>query len=298
VKRIPPLLAAMRLNQWTKNSLVFAPLIFAYFDRDQQIQPLTDALRTVAAAATFCLLSSAVYLLNDLHDRDQDRSHPSKRFRPIAAGTVSPPLARRTAGLLLVVALAGAVALGTHFTLVLAGYAAIQLAYTCRLKAVALLDVFVIAAGFVLRALSGAVVIDVTVSPWLLLCTFLLALFLALCKRRHELRVIEDVTDEHRTALDGYDSDLLDQLIAITSSGTVVCYALYTLSDATIEKFGTARLGFTIPFVLFGIFRYLDLVYRHEQGERPEKILLTDIPIIVTIVLYGLTVVGILAFQG
>ncbi len=296
--RVPPLLVALRLNQWTKNGLVFAPLVFAYFDREQQLQPLTDTLRAVGAAATFCLLSSAVYLLNDLHDRDQDRNHPRKRFRPIAAGTVSPGLARRMALLLLAVAFAGAAALGAGFGFVLAGYAGIQIAYTCRLKRIALLDVFVIAGGFVLRAIAGAVVIDVTISPWLLLCTFLLALFLALCKRRHESRIIEAITGEHRAALAGYDGDLLDQLIAITSASAIVCYALYTLSEATVAKFGTAQLGFTIPFVMFGIFRYLDLVYRHEQGERPEKILLTDPPIMATVLLYGLTVIVILAIQG
>jgi 4-hydroxybenzoate polyprenyltransferase len=178
--------------------------------------------------------------------------------------------------------------------LVCSTYVVLQLLYSFGLKRAALIDLFVIATGFVLRALAGAVVINVTISPWLLLCTLLLALFLALCKRRHEKVVLNDLQDETRPSLEKYDERLLDQLIGIVSSATIVSYALYTLWPDTVEKFGTARLGFTIPFVIFGLFRYLDLVYRHEKGDRPEKILLTDLPLIIDLLLYGTAALAIL----
>jgi 4-hydroxybenzoate polyprenyltransferase len=195
---------------------------------------------------------------------------------------------------LLLFGLAGAWMIGRELFAVVAGYLALQMVYTYGLKAVVFLDLFIIAAGFVLRALAGAVAIHVTISPWLLLCTLLLALFLALCKRRHEKVVLNDIEGQTRPSLRQYDERLPDQLIAIVGAATVVCYALYTLWPDTVAKFGTHRLGFTIPFVLFGIFRYLDLVYRHEEGGRPEQTLLTDPPLLVNIALYGATVVALL----
>jgi 4-hydroxybenzoate polyprenyltransferase len=184
--------------------------------------------------------------------------------------------------------------LSREFFLVVAAYVFLQVLYSFGLKKVALIDVFVIAAGFVLRALAGAVVISVPISPWLLLCAMLLALFLGLCKRRHEKVVEEDFSGETRPTLKQYDQKLLDQLIAIVSAATIVCYALYTLWPDTVEKFGTTNLGFTIPFVIFGLFRYLDLVYRHEKGGRPEKILMTDAPLLADLALYGLCVILVL----
>ncbi len=287
-------LRAMRPAQWTKNSLVFAALIFAWADRYQPVDRAHWLVVTVAATL-FCLLSSAIYLLNDIRDREQDRLHPQKRMRPIAAGELSVPVAAVVAGVLAGIALVGGwYGVGTSFAGVLVIYALMQVAYTFGLKRVALVDVFVIAAGFVLRALAGGVAIQVHISPWLLLCTGLLALFLALCKRRHEKVILENVSTVTRDSMRSYDVRLLDQLIAMVSSATVVCYALYTLWPDTIDKFGTARLSFTIPFVLFGLFRYLDLVYRHEQGGQPERILLTDWPLIINLLLYGGTVLLVL----
>jgi len=171
-----------------------------------------------------------------------------------------------------------------------AGYLLLQTAYSYGLKKVALVDLFVIAGGFLLRVLAGAGAVRVIVSPWLLLCTMLLAIFLALCKRRHEKVVLSDSSVQTRHSLEKYSKQLLDQLIGIVSSATIVCYAIYTLWPETVAKFGSARLGFTIPFVVFGIFRYLDLVYRHEKGGEPEKILLSDLPLIIDLILYGLCV--------
>ena len=288
------IMRGLRPAQWTKNAVVFAALIFALGDATQQVDWRVSGLRVLFAAMAFCLLSSAVYLLNDVRDREQDRQHPLKRLRPIAAGLLPVPIAFGVAIGLVVIASVMALFLGGYLPHVLLAYLIIQIAYSCGLKRVALVDVFVIAGGFVLRALAGAVAIEVEISPWLLLCTMLLALFLGLCKRRHEKVVLSDAANQTRASMQAYNEQLLDQLIAIVSAATVVCYALYTLWPDTVEKFGTTRLGFTIPFVLFGLFRYLDLVYRHERGGRPEHILLTDVPLIIDLMLYGATVAIVL----
>jgi 4-hydroxybenzoate polyprenyltransferase len=289
------LLRAVRVKQWTKNGVVFAAFFFALGDPEQGIG-LSALWNAAEAALLFCAVSSGIYLLNDVKDVDLDRAHPTKRFRPIAAGELSIPTARGLAVLLLAAGLTGGWWVSARLLVVLAAYVVLQLAYTHFLKKVALVDLFVIAGGFVLRALAGAVAVNVDISPWLLLCTMLLALFLALCKRRHEKVVVPEGGRDTRPALGAYNAHLLDQLIAIVSSACLVCYALYTLWPDTVEKFGTTQLGFTIPFVIFGLFRYLDLVYRHEKGGRPEQILLTDVPLLLDIALYGLTVVLVLKF--
>ena len=285
---------SLRPKQWTKNLVVLAALVFAAGDRAQHID-LPHIWIALGAMAVFCMVSSAVYLLNDIKDVEQDRAHPTKRLRPIAARELSEGLARLLAVLLLAAGIAGAWRINSNFLFAILAYLGLQACYVYGLKKVALVDLFIIATGFVLRALAGAVAIDVVISPWLLLCTLLLALFLALCKRRHELVVVNDGAGETRESLRDYDQRLLDQLISIMAAATVVCYALYTLSPETVAKFGTSQLGFTIPFVIFGLFRYLDLVYRHEQGGRPEQILLTDVPLLVDLVLYGITV-GVVLF--
>ncbi len=282
---------ALRPTQWTKNGLVLAAFLFAIGDRTQSVS--VSALATVLiAAGLFCALSSGIYLVNDVKDLALDREHPTKRWRPVAAGEVPVAGALALALVLLTGALLASFRLSFNFGLVAGAYVFLQLNYTLWLKKIALVDLFVIAAGFVLRALAGAVVLEVNISPWLILCTMLLALFLALCKRRHEKVVVGDARDSaaSRPSLAQYHAKLLDQLIGIVSSAVIVCYALYTLWPDTVAKFGSARLGFTIPFVLFGLFRYLDLVYRHEKGDRPEKILLTDLPLIVDLLLYAATV--------
>jgi 4-hydroxybenzoate polyprenyltransferase len=236
----------------------------------------------------FCLLASSVYILNDVVDRRADALHPEKRGRPIAAGRIAPSTARVVAWLLAVTSLAGAWHLDRRFGALALGYFVLQIVYSGFLKRVAILDVFVIAMGFVLRAIAGAAVVQVRISPWLLLCAFLLALFLALCKRRHEKHLLLGAEAGHRQALAGYTPVLLDQMIAVVAAATIMAYALYTLNAETAARFGTHGLGFTIPFVLFGIFRYLELVYAGNRGGRPEQILLTDRVLIATILLYGL----------
>ena len=293
------LLLALRPNQWTKNGVLLAALFFGYWDKSQQIELLPSLSLIIPGVLLFCLASSSVYLVNDVRDVASDRAHPTKRFRPIAAGRVSIRAALIAAAALFILVAVGAWLLDLGFFVVVMSYLALQIVYSFLLKKVALVDVFVIASGFVLRAIAGAVAIDVSISPWLLLCTFLLALFLGLCKRRHEKIVLGDLDSDldPRASLGQYDTQLLNQLIAIVSSATIVSYALYTLWPETVEKFGTNMLGFTIPFVMFGVFRYLDLVYRHEKGDRPEKILLTDIPLLTTIFLYGVAVISIFLIQ-
>jgi len=293
------LAAALRVNQWTKNSVVLAAVFFAMGDRAQR--PGAQAvLPVVEAALLFCLVSSGIYLVNDIHDIESDRRHPLKRRRPVAAGLIRIPAAWALSLALLAAGLGGAVFVNRAFAAVLATYAGIQLVYTFALKRLALVDIMVIAAGFVLRAVGGAVAINAAISPWLLICAFQLALFLAICKRRHERILADDLEGDAptRESLAGYDRKLLDQLVAIVSSATIVCYAIYTLWPATVEKFGTSMLTLTIPFVVFGMFRYLDLVYRHEKGDRPEKILLSDAPLLIDIALYGATVLVVFAVWG
>ena len=285
------LVVGLRPNQWTKNAIVLAALLFGYWDPGQQVELGPGMLRALIAAALFCVASSGVYLINDIADREADRHHPLKRYRPIAAGQLPVRTAWAAALILLPAAMLAASVLAPAYAMVVAAYIGIQLVYSLGLKHVALLDVFVISAGFVLRAVGGAVALEIEISPWLLLCAFFLALFLALCKRRHEKVNLSELGGKQRASLDHYDARLLDQLIAIISSSTVVCYAIYTLSPDTASKFGSKPLGLTIPFVLFGIFRYLDLVYRHDKGDRPEKILLTDLPILVNMALYGIAVI-------
>jgi 4-hydroxybenzoate polyprenyltransferase len=289
------LVRALRPNQWTKNAVVLAAFFFALGDHNQTVTWLALG-RAVAAAAVFCILSSAIYLLNDIRDVDADRQHPVKRHRPIAAGRVPVPLAGLMAAVLLVVGGLAALRLTPGFAAVAGGYVLLQVAYTLLLKRVALVDVFIIALGFVLRAAAGGLALRVFISPWLLLCAFLLALFLALCKRRHEKLTLNGAAEAHRASLEHYDRTLLDLLIAIAASATIVCYAIYTLWPDTVQKFGTSRLSLTIPFVIFGVFRYLDIVFRHDSGGRPEKTLLSDIPLLVDLALYGATVFAVFAW--
>ena len=294
MKKFLTLVRLLRAKQWTKNAVVFAAFVFALGDQNQNLAAW-ELWKVCLAALAFSLVSSAVYIFNDLRDAPQDRLHPIKRHRPIAAGEIAAGPAVGMAAALLAVGLGGAWRLGGDLLLVVGAYLALQAVYTLWLKRIALVDVVVIALGFVLRALAGAVVIHVVISPWLLLCTMLLALFLGLCKRRHEK--VNLAGTGTRAALDGYDERLLDLLIAMMGSAALVCYSIYTLWPETVAKFGTPWLGATIPFVVFGLFRYMDLVYRQEQGDRPEQILLTDGPLLADIALYGATVLWLLLFR-
>jgi 4-hydroxybenzoate polyprenyltransferase len=284
----------LRAKQWMKNAVVFAAFVFALGDRNQNLAAW-ELWKVCLAALAFSLVSSAVYIMNDLRDAPQDRLHPVKRHRPIAAGKVAPGPALGLAVALLAIGLGGAWRLGTDLLAVVGAYFVLQVIYTLWLKRIPLVDVIVISLGFVLRALAGAVVIHVPISPWLLLCAMLLALFLGLCKRRHEK--VNLAGTGTRASLEGYDERLLDLLIAMMGSAALVCYSIYTLWPETVAKFGTPWLGATIPFVVFGLFRYMDLVYRQEKGDRPEQILLTDGPLMADIALYGATVLWLLLFH-
>lgn len=292
------ILQALRPKQWIKNGLVPAAWFFALWDPSQRphAEGWIPFLTECAAAAVFCLAAGSVYLLNDVRDRDADAHHPRKRLRPIAAGKVTPAEAIVTAAILGAAALGSAFVLGRSFGIVVLAYLCLQLVYSFGLKRVAYLDVFVVALGFVLRAMAGALVIDVRISPWLLLCVFLLALFLALCKRRQEKVSLDSVSASHREALASYHPAVLDLQIGVSAACVIVCYAVYTLSADTVARFGNDRLGLTIPFVIFGLFRYLHLVYDRDEGGAPETVLLTDKGIIFTVAGYIFTV-GVLMLK-
>lgn len=279
-----------RVKQWTKNAVVLAAFVFALGDQSQDLSAWLF-WKVLLAALAFSFVSSAIYIMNDWRDRAQDALHPTKRHRPIAAGLVSGPVALTTALLLLAAGLYGGWRLHPAapplLLIVLLAYVLLQVLYTFALKRIPLLDVMVIAIGFILRAIAGSVVVDVAISPWLILCAFWLALFLALCKRRHEKVNLSGAGT--RDVIGAYSSKLLDLLIALTASTTLTTYSIYTLWPDTVAKFGTRWLSVTIPFVVFGLFRYLDLVYRLDRGDRPEHILLTDIPLVIDVLLFAAT---------
>jgi 4-hydroxybenzoate polyprenyltransferase len=280
---------ALRPAQWVKNGFVFAALIFSRHIFDWRLTA-TVAL----AAGIFCLISSASYLVNDILDVEEDRRHPTKRLRPIASGRFDARLAGALGFVLAAVALAGAWWLDRDFFFVVLAYGALGVLYSRFLKHLMLVDVFVIAAGFVLRVLAGAVVIHVEVSAWLIACTTLLALFLALTKRRHELVLLGENASQHRSHLARYSPYFLDQLIGIVTASTLMTYALYTLSADVAEKFPGKRLELTIPFVLFGIFRYLYLVHQAGQGGNPTRLLLTDRVLLAVVILWAAAVMVII----
>jgi 4-hydroxybenzoate polyprenyltransferase len=286
-------LQSMRPKQWTKNLILFAALIFS-----QNLFNTALLLKSVIAFIIFCVISGCVYILNDLFDLKQDKIHPVKSKRPLASGRLKPNSAIAVTVVLLVVSFGTSLAVCNRtFTSITAGYFLLQIVYSIFLKHVVILDVFSIAAGFVLRAIAGAEVIEVPFSTWLLFCTILLSLFLALSKRRHELILLEDDAIHHRKILFEYSPYLLDQMISVVTASTVITYTLYTVSEETVSKFGTDRLKYTIPFVLYGIFRYLYLIHQKNAGGSPEKVLLNDIPILICILLYGITV-GIILYLG
>ncbi|MEO0068017.1 MAG: decaprenyl-phosphate phosphoribosyltransferase [candidate division WOR-3 bacterium] len=285
-------LRSMRPKQWVKNLLVFAALVFS-----ENLLDLPKVLRSFGAFVAFCLVSGAVYIYNDIVDKEQDRIHPKKRLRPIASGQL-PVFPAAIAGTVAVIIGIGAgFYLDWRFGLIIAFYFLLQLAYSFSLKKIVVLDVMVVAAGFALRAISGTYVIRVQISPWLFVCAILLALFLALAKRRHELLFLEGGGISHRSVLGKYSETLLDQMIAVATSATVIAYCLYTIAPETVHKFGTHNLILTVPFVLYGIYRYLYLVYRKEEGGAPEKVLFTDLPLIIDVLLWLLSVVIILYFR-
>lgn len=288
-----PFIIALRINHWVKNFFVFAALLFSL-----QLFNLRLAERSVWAFAVFCITASSIYLINDLFDLTSDRLHPIKSLRPVASGALRPAAALVLALVLLAIGLGFAFALDRAVGLVVLAYAVVNVLYSRLLKHWVIVDVMAVALGFVLRALAGAEAIDVEFSSWLLLSTFLLALFLAFGKRRHELTLLNNNAVSHRRVLDQYSPYFLDQMIAVVTASTVVVYILYTTSKEITERFHTAGLVYTVPFVLYGIFRYLYLIHKKESGGDPTKTLLTDPPLLIDIAFWTAAVIAILYFSN
>jgi 4-hydroxybenzoate polyprenyltransferase len=280
------LVRSLRPQQWAKNLFVFAGLLFSGRLLDRAAWPAA-----LAAFVIFCGLSGAVYLVNDVLDRGADSQHPVKRHRPIASGALSPRLALATALVLAAACVAGAVAINGNLTMTAVAYVALLVAYSAALKHHVIIDVLTLSAGFVLRAVAGAVAIGVPISHWLLVCTTLLALFIGLSKRRHELTLLNDGAAGHRPILQEYSPYLLDQMISVVTAATLVAYSVYTFSSETAARLGSDRLGLTIPFVLYGIFRYLYLVHQRNEGGSPSELLFTDRPLLICVALWVAAVV-------
>jgi 4-hydroxybenzoate polyprenyltransferase len=280
---------SLRPQQWTKNLLVFAGLIFA-----QRLFDSHALTTSIEAFAVFCALSSVVYLVNDLCDRDADRRHPTKAKRPIASGALAPGAAWTAAVILGAAAMTSAVIINRSFAVVGGLYLVILSAYSVSLKHLVILDVLTLASGFVLRAVAGAVAIDVPFSNWLLLVTLLAALFIGLSKRRAELVSLADGASGHRRILAEYSPYLLDQMIGVVTASTLIAYAFYTISPEVVQRFGTDRLIYTVPFVIYGIFRYLYLIHQRAEGGNPSELLVTDRPLLGCLALWALAVVIIL----
>jgi 4-hydroxybenzoate polyprenyltransferase len=283
---------SLRPQQWIKNLFIFAPLVFS-----QNIFNRPLLLKTIEAFVAFCLISSAHYIFNDLRDLEEDRRHPVKSKRPLASGRLNKGpavvalLAIGAAGLAL------AAAIGVPFLIIAAGYLVLQTAYSMWLKHVVILDVFVVAAGFLIRVVAGGLAIKVEISSWLLICTILLALFLAMGKRRYELVLLDKDAASHRPILKEYNTYLLDQMISVVTASTLVAYCLYTISAETVAKFGTRNLIFTVPFVLYGIFRYLYLIHQRAEGGTPEALIIRDKPLLIDIFLWVAAAALILRFK-
>jgi 4-hydroxybenzoate polyprenyltransferase len=279
---------SLRPRQWAKNLFVFAGLVFS-----QQL--LTPKAWTAGAAfLLFCALSGAIYLLNDVADAEKDRLHPEKRRRPVASGVLPRGVALAAGVALIAVALVLSFGLSFDFGLVAAAYVVLLTAYSVWLKRLVILDVLTVAIGFVLRAVAGAVAIDVDISGWLLICTVLVALFLALGKRRHEYLTLHGDAAAHRPILAEYSEGFLDQMIAVVTASTVTAYALYTMSPETVAKFHSRLLPLTLPFVLYGVFRYLYLLYRRQLGGNPSDLFLQDRALIVNTLCWVLALIVIL----
>ncbi|MCX7852447.1 MAG: decaprenyl-phosphate phosphoribosyltransferase [Caldilineales bacterium] len=286
------LVQTMRIRQWTKNVVVFAALIFDV--KFTQWRPLAA---TLAIFTLFCLVSSAVYLLNDLVDMEADRAHPDKRHRPLASGRLRPQAAVAAMVVLLVVALPAGFALGTLAGGILLGYFLLNLAYSFKLKHVVIIDAVVVAAGFVLRVAAGAVVVQVErFSPWLYVCITFLALLIALGKRRHELSSLAAEAGNHRAILDEYTLPFIDQLIGIITAATVVSYSFYTFSAENLPENHLMML--TIPFVVYFLFRYLYLIHVRKLGGAPDELLFEDKPLLITAIAWGLFAAAVLYFSN
>jgi len=279
----------LRPTQWSKSLVVFAALVFA-----KRLLIAGDVVVVCGAFACFCCVSSGAYVMNDLRDCERDRLHPLKSRRPLPSGRITRTAAVRLAAAMMALGIFGAAMLDTGFAGLIGTYLLLQAGYTFALKDMVILDVMSIAMGFVIRAVAGAGVIGVPFSPWLIICTFLLALFLSLAKRRHELVLLEGEATNHRTALKEYSPYFLDQMISVVTPAAVVSYAIYTVSPEVRERLGTDQLYLTFPFVLFGIFRYLYLVHQRDEGGNPTRLLLNDRPLQTAVLLWIVTAVAVL----
>lgn len=284
---LKPLLEAMRPKQWAKNLFIFAGLIFG----EKLFQPSLLA-RNMLAFVLFCLFSSAVYLVNDLADIENDRKHQTKRHRSLPSGRLQPRVAVAAASLFSLISIPIAFLLNWDYGLVAVVYLITMMAYSLLLKHLVIVDVLVVSAGYVLRVAAGVIVTGVPFSPWLYVCTTLLALFISFSKRRHELLILAEAADEHRATLHEYTPRLLDEMISVVTSTTVIAYSLYTFSAPNLPANHSMML--TIPFVLYGIFRYLYLIHVRNEGGTPEDLVFKDKPLLLDIALWGLTALLVL----
>lgn len=288
------LVESLRPRAWLKNVFLFAGIIFARLWNPGAL------LVTALGALGFSLLAGSIYLLNDVADRRRDILHPEKRMRPVASGRLAPGAALAAAAVLASLVLSVSFAKSPGFFTVCLAYLVMQLFYSFRLKHVPILDCLLIAMGFVLRALAGVEIasdagFEITISPWLLLCTFFVAVFLAFSKRRAEVVALGDEAREHRAILKEYTPHLLDEMIGVSTASSLMCYALYTVSERTAAQV-SPKLWMTVPFVAFGIFRYLYLVHMRNMGGSPERTLLSDPPMIINILLWMGSVIAVLSF--
>ncbi len=276
-------LSLMRIHHLIKNILVFAPLVFSL-----QITP-ENILRSLIAFFAFSFVASSVYVLNDIFDADSDRKHTRKKTRPLAAGTIRIQNAQIFCTILFLLGISVALILPLSVFSIIVGYFIINILYSSWLKKISIIDVMIVATGFVLRILVGALAIAVSVSPWILLCTFFGALFVAFGKRKGEIDILKNDSHSIRNVLSSYHPDFLNQLIGTTAAITIISYALYTIDTHTIDRLGTRDLVYTVPFVVFGIFRYFQIIYTQSRGDDPTKIFSTDRPLLITVILWAVT---------
>ena len=279
------LIEAMRPRQWMKNIFLFAGVVFG-----QRLYDRGAVVWSLGAFCIFCFLSSAVYLVNDVADAEKDREHPTKRNRPIASGRLPKSIALVSAFIFAIGSIGLSLVIAPTFAAFAIAYLVLNLLYSFSLKHIVILDVLMVAIFFVIRAAAGAAAINVAISHWLLICTLLLALFIALSKRRHELVLLENNASAHRASLTEYSAYLLDQMIAVVTASTLMGYVLYTVDARTVAVFGSERLVYTVPFVIFGIFRYLYLIHQKGEGGNPDRIILSDRPFFANMLLWMGTV--------
>ena len=285
------ILFSMRPKQWVKNVFIFVGLIFSHNLFDVYL-----LARVTAGFGLFCLAASSIYIFNDINDLEKDKKHPDKSKRPLAAGYLKVKKAYGASVILGTVALFGAMLIDLTFFLILSGYVLMNLAYTMKIKEIVILDVMCIAFGFVFRVLAGTTLAGVRPSDWLIICTITVSIFLASSKRRHEFTLFAANVNNHRKVLADYSTHFLDQMISVATACTLMSYALYTIADETVARFGTRNLIFTFPFVIYGIYRYLYLIHQKKMGGNPTSVLLTDFPMLLNGLLWLGAVIFIIYF--